>query len=469
MRQPIPGDWDGVSWQCIKVWFPESTYWLAIARGIIYELTRAKTWDERTGSVPDVQKLAWEIYRRAVPFRDCSGAILPGERELIVGPCSADNGEEETEENMSYNGPCPPLKIEGGKLYWWTCCEWLEIGSLTPPTAVHDEPYDGWPGEPEFYACGKAFAVVSLLYEVAGAVWDERDALDLWNVMGRIKAAVPGVDLTNSYLWAAIGEAKAAAALGYSTGEVISATDKQTIICRSESLFSADDPAMTTEQFNALAVIIGVTLEAAVSAMMVTCMYAIGLGDLSNAAIAGASTNQDCDCPTEAYIPEVPEGMDWTYYADLETAADMPDWLALLDGTSLESGKGARHYSAVSGLGNPTIEAVIHATGGVVKWAYLRYKIGAAAGEGDYEGVQVLDGTDLTSFIARADTGDTDPSAGGVFSVSKNLNYEIVGGDGSFTVKLEVRDEGAHTEDRTVTIQGVGFAGTGTNPALDAT
>jgi hypothetical protein len=57
-RWKIPDDWDGVTWDCCLLFWPESPQWKAIVRGTLEHLARGRSWDETTGSILDVQATA---------------------------------------------------------------------------------------------------------------------------------------------------------------------------------------------------------------------------------------------------------------------------------------------------------------------------------------------------------------------------------------------------------------------------
>lgn len=476
----IPDDWDGETFQCVEIHWPDSPFWWSILRGVLTELARGRTWDESTGIIKDAQAVGWEIWSRSWPFMPCGTTDCPetpanGETgdtvPINVGPCFWDDFISDCEgENMSgCGGSGLPIKIESGKLYWWHCCQWIEVGAIAGLT---DEVSDDWAGDPEetdYYACGKASAIVELIFGVAKSCWDERDNYP-WQWSGHVKADWPGIQLSTNYIAITVTQAILCTALSFDETDWNTSALKQTARSRIVALMTADANPISSDVYLQIKGILAGLFDftaAPLGLFLTNALDVIGRGDLSNYAALGATTEPgNCGQYIPPFEPEWPDGMDWEYYWDFETLAEMPDDVALLDSSYFTQGKGVRHYSAASGLGNPTVESIIHATGGTLKAVYLRYTIGAEAGNGDYEGVQVQCTTDVQGFITIADTGDTDPSQGGTFAVLKNQNYVIVGGDGSFFTKLEVRDEGGHTEERTVTIQGLGFAGTGTDPAL---
>lgn len=82
----IPDDWDGESWQCVRLMLPDSTQWRAAVAGAVGRLTYGRMWDERSGSIADVQTISRLIFDQFVnsgPCDDC-GADDPGECRTYI-------------------------------------------------------------------------------------------------------------------------------------------------------------------------------------------------------------------------------------------------------------------------------------------------------------------------------------------------------------------------------------------------
>lgn len=63
MKLPIPDDWISPDdYSIMLVCVPNSVQWRAIVKGAIYELTRGRKWDEKTGSIKDTQIISKEIW-----------------------------------------------------------------------------------------------------------------------------------------------------------------------------------------------------------------------------------------------------------------------------------------------------------------------------------------------------------------------------------------------------------------------
>lgn len=68
MKFPIPADWDGESWCKWSVCWPESEQWEGFLRGLLTLPQRGRTWDERTGSILNIQAVGREITALNLPL-----------------------------------------------------------------------------------------------------------------------------------------------------------------------------------------------------------------------------------------------------------------------------------------------------------------------------------------------------------------------------------------------------------------
>lgn len=69
-RYPIPTDWDGTTFACVIIEWPDSEQWFGLLRGLITTPTRGRFWDERTGTIKDIQAVGLEIEERN-PVASC--------------------------------------------------------------------------------------------------------------------------------------------------------------------------------------------------------------------------------------------------------------------------------------------------------------------------------------------------------------------------------------------------------------
>jgi len=68
VKFPIPQDWDGTSWCRWSVCWPDSEGWSGFLRGLLTLPQRGWTWDERSGSILDVQAIGREITAQNLPL-----------------------------------------------------------------------------------------------------------------------------------------------------------------------------------------------------------------------------------------------------------------------------------------------------------------------------------------------------------------------------------------------------------------
>ncbi len=74
-QYPIPNDWDGVSWGCILVEWPDSEQWLGMLRGLVTSPVRGRFWDGSTGSIIDAQNIGLDILGRN-PIVTCQAIVV---------------------------------------------------------------------------------------------------------------------------------------------------------------------------------------------------------------------------------------------------------------------------------------------------------------------------------------------------------------------------------------------------------
>jgi len=80
MKFPIPDDWDNESWCQWAVCWPKSEKWEGFLRGLLTLPARGRTWDERTGSILEIQAVGRKIDAKNLPlvgvFMSCNDTEL---------------------------------------------------------------------------------------------------------------------------------------------------------------------------------------------------------------------------------------------------------------------------------------------------------------------------------------------------------------------------------------------------------
>lgn len=73
MKFPIPQDWNGTDWCRWSICWPQSEQWEGFLRGLISLPMRGWTWDEKSGTITDVQQVGREIFSQNIPL---NGVIM---------------------------------------------------------------------------------------------------------------------------------------------------------------------------------------------------------------------------------------------------------------------------------------------------------------------------------------------------------------------------------------------------------
>jgi hypothetical protein len=461
VKYPIPNDWDGSSWSCYELQWPDSVAWLALLQGIITTLARGRTWEESSGSIAAIQAIGTQVIDRNFPLVFCGGEPVPPlPPEIIYAACG---GIEEDNEM-----PCIDLstlmKIEDGKLYVKdSCCEWVEIGSLE---AVEETPPDGFADDltppPSYSACGKAVAVVDAIYLVANAMFEETDVSNPLSWYSDVRAACPGISLKSKFLLEGILDAMLLKELDYTEEEIFDAVSHQEIICRLERSLSATGTALTEAEFNAIDTAFNQELGFDV-AIFGAAANAIGQSQLSNIAMAGSlSTDANCDCPSYAADPTSGwADLDWTVWIPLTQVSDL---VITTPNSSLWTVNGGWYKAdRDSGYQSPQLYINNHFDhdGSYITRVQITLNVPnqmdwiATKGwlQRTYQSQEIIGPTGLTGG---------DPSVGGNQYLQGSCNVQC--NDATWPLKLGFEGDAAIPASQTLYITGIALGGTGLSP-----
>jgi len=78
MKIPIPNDWDGITWRCISIQWPDSVNYQGVLAGWLTLLTRGRLYDENTGDIRDAQSVGFAIMEANLPLVACTNECPPG-------------------------------------------------------------------------------------------------------------------------------------------------------------------------------------------------------------------------------------------------------------------------------------------------------------------------------------------------------------------------------------------------------
>jgi len=323
----IPSDWDGESWECFQIQWPNSPEWLAVLRGLVTLPMRGRNWDETSGSIRDVQRIGFLIENANIPLTTCDGEAVPGETvtpetiRFIYG--------DESEENMGWVCGVNPeaFRIVDGVLEVRNFCgDWVAIGALTPPTDYPpDDPWSPIDPPPTFSGCGKITSLIDYMVALSSAIWSHYD--DPVTLESAARAAVPPATLSRSriYQWMASivllddlgldqsdfeNENAIQAAKCYA---VAIATDTST---GTEDEKEACEEGMATSFYN----IVGLMDKAQWKAYWHAIQETIGDQDCRLLLTLGATnTDAECDCPDlTPNAPTEPDENGW-YWSERQS------------------------------------------------------------------------------------------------------------------------------------------------------
>lgn len=304
MEIPVPNDWDGESYKCVQIEWPDSAQWFAILTGLLTTVARGYTWRVFTKEENDaIKAIGLEIVGRNLPYVPCvtcddDGPDTPG--GIQDGPDFSGGFGYSCDEMEDEMPGITWLEWENGQLYMYfgPCCKVLVDGDAVPADSVPDDsPIADPPTEPPTYACRRAWYMAQTLIDVADKVIDCSD--DLIPTPTCITQAFAGrITFHWGYLLNAMS-LQDPVDVANNWQESDQAYYVQLLACQWESILSNSADSLTELQFNAmrsttLAAFPGTNL----GPFLNQCLLAIGRGDISNAGLEGVLDDSvDCTCP----------------------------------------------------------------------------------------------------------------------------------------------------------------------------
>lgn len=435
MKIPIPDDWAGDEWQCVQVLIPKSLLWEAVFRGAMSQLFYGRIWDERTGNVKSVQEIARTIYESVDPFVFCGDDC----EQCDDCDCSARNacGGILVLESDDMGQVVTDVTLENGVLYKWfgPCCK-IEVGDIN---AVIDEHVDGdlWGDGATFYACGKAQAILGVIWDIADAAWNVTRTNPLsW--VGEVRAAAPGYSLSSTTI-AELCILGGVVDGTYGESEVFDTYIWDTIVCQVSAQLNDDTAEMTSDEWSMIQNTIMTNFVAAgrlqAGTYFVLAASTLGEDNAKDAAVLGSTDSTAvCDCPDEPLnlFPGFDAGEDWVYVFDFREALPAD---AVLTGNDPQwtLGEGVWAYpGATDDQTDFTVTIPITNNTGTAAITKVAMCWTTRGDENWNDGVSSGVGTENDQVIAHADVigvcGEN-PSQAGTWQLSKVCNLAISGGE----------------------------------------
>lgn len=257
VQLPIPNDWDGETWECVQIQWPSSDKWFALLAGLVTSPLRGRFWDERTGTITDVQAVGREIDFRNLPFRDCSGESITLVKEFLYQVIQAQESEDDT---MACCANPKAFRKNNGWFEVLDCCgDWVQVFQLTTQTdeGVYVPPPDVDPSQ-DIYPCGMATALADTIEALAGFIWDNADNTFPAFMPSKAQSFI-GLDLNNLQVINAANQAlimKGSVLISYGIvdlerSDVIESDWSEEVACMFLPFMGADGTADPDELYNA--------------------------------------------------------------------------------------------------------------------------------------------------------------------------------------------------------------------------
>lgn len=378
MQLPIPSD-DAGNLECLRIMWPASQEWRAVLTGLIYSLTRGRSWDARTGVVKDAQSAAWELFNANFPWLDCAnsseneggGASQCGGAILVVE--DEDMGQVVTDVTVN----------ESGQLVVWfgPCCSRAVGITLDSLAATSDDRDADLPDEynPETTSqdvrCQKAGIITRNLSNMANLLLQYLANPLVAGYRSLLTAEYPNVsfdwiDMANAFVVLLVSEIS-------DDGLSDVSHEMSTYKCNLAAQF-ANTWTVTAEDFTLMKTALHSAFDLDSDALLHAIIDSVGRGDWGNIVAAEIATSSvyDCGCPETpipAYDPvlQVPSGMDWLYDIDFKTGLN---GFGLGSNSYWSEGEGVRVDDIVrnniSGHWNPASVNILSSTSSMVRYAY---------------------------------------------------------------------------------------------------
>jgi len=330
----IPADWDGETWFCSQITWPESERWRAVLTGLVSLPSRGRYWAENTGTITLAQAVGREIFSRNVPFINCSnGEIIPTEATIIYRGGALIESEDDmgqvvtnvevTEAGLLrvYFGPCCYEDYDLGALVGSGALKRLTSGSDAKELA-------GDESTTEDVACRKAAAIATALENVIAEVWEHKDVLYVGEAVRRTQRAYPDYTLSAAQLTVMSGTMSVLGLLDFAL--IITDDEWQNLICCwSKSL--SDEYSLTHDEFVSLASCVKSAWldladpdeSLAKFSLGLQGLNALGEGTLDDICRNAVAFTSEPDCRCVDEMPESwEEDYDWFKEYDLTTIAN---------------------------------------------------------------------------------------------------------------------------------------------------
>lgn len=326
MKIPINDEFSpGDGLQCFTIFWPDTPRWIGLLQGLLTTVQQGRFWDEKTGSIKDMQAIGRQIEAATLPLVTCEGIETETDPVSPGGLASVIGGWLKMECSLPYGA----LKYIDGVLNYRYCGEWYPVegddgapeGNELP--SPDDPNYPDVPTEAgELTPCSQAWAIHQLMVDVVDRSLDGVNSVPPRTppeVFNDIAKAHPEISWGTSMLLECYLQAVQIEAAGLAN-ETESPTVIQNILCEMAAVapggpYGWDEEMRKTERDTILRVVQRwfpytqyATFAAPMQLIWVNAYRAIGAKDTAKITQTAYNTEEvDCDCPNQLVPVEATE------------------------------------------------------------------------------------------------------------------------------------------------------------------
>lgn len=303
---------------CFKVMLPNNTEYRALLGGLLWLLTRGRTYDERSGVIREAQRVGYRIFEASYPLRECDSACV--EKECDCDPCQTGRGGAILEgEETDMGQVVTDVQIVDGKLrvFFGPCC-WHDLGSaadlIDATDRTGDLPNDVQPdNNDKDVRCQKAYGIASHVFNMAALLCQAPDSFVL-GLYHDLMAAYPSVSFDRTDLALAWAEWAAYTGAGLDFDDGSPAFKRY--VCNLRAAFE-NTWGISSDEFKAMKSSLGSAVDLVTDAIMHGLIDAVGPGDWNDIALALALVPDefDCTCPGVG-LPSLDPGSEGWYLGE---------------------------------------------------------------------------------------------------------------------------------------------------------
>jgi len=329
--------------ECYVIRWPNTMHWKALLSGVLYLLTRGRSWDENTGSILDIQAAAQHLFRINIPLNKCEGGRddTPDNEADFARLLGAGGGYYEEYDMWAVTD----VTIENGKLvlHYGPCCQKTVDGGLYASGSAGETTFNPWEGQTDSegqplqgWGCGKATAMIDTVWGVGDYIASNFPFPP--TILRGLKGIYPDISFNSMYVttalleWAKVTVIDAMDPLElllpggvtshiWDQEKVFDERRKEKWICELAKTLPNDLTRPTEADIQRMRNLANAIYPFGVSPFWEAVILAIGQGDLRDIGLLGATTQYDCGCPelhgSQDPLQE-PDEYGWYWSAALE-------------------------------------------------------------------------------------------------------------------------------------------------------